>query len=117
MNKMRCDVARLSAGCRRSPSGLEQPTFTESENLERWSEDVHEARKLIAAKITHSVKFRWGTAVALQTATGICQTEISRIRRGKFERFSLERLVHLLWIIDPDVEVHLQVKVVRRPDE
>ncbi|HML30648.1 MAG TPA: XRE family transcriptional regulator [Hyphomicrobium sp.] len=68
----------------------------------------------MAAQIVVSLKSKWGTAVALEAATGICQTEMSRIRRGKIDRFSLERLVRLLWIVDPDVEVELELKVVAK---
>ncbi|MGO4685817.1 XRE family transcriptional regulator [Hyphomicrobium sp. 2TAF46] len=74
---------------------------------------MDQSRKVVAAQIIDSVRCKWGTAVALQAATGISQTEISRLRHGKFERFSLERLVRLLRIIDPEVEIKLQVTVTR----
>lgn len=82
-----------------------------SENYERWVGCVDDARKLVAEQIVRSVRKKWGTAVALQAATGICQTEISRIRNGKVERFSLERLVWLLCVVDADVEVQLRIDI------
>ena len=79
--------------------------------FEKWNADVDVAMKLVAEKLMESVKNKWGTAAALEAATGICPTEISRIRHGKFDRFSLERLVRLLWIVDPDVRVEFQLKL------
>lgn len=70
----------------------------------------------MAAQIVESVRSKWGTAVALEAATGICQTEISRIRHGKFDRFSLERLVRLLWFVDPDIEVELEIRIVAKSE-
>ncbi len=75
---------------------------------------MDQSRKVVAAQIIESVRSKWGTAVALQSATGISQTEISRLRHGKFERFSLERLVRLLRIIDPEVEIKLQVTITQK---
>ncbi|HML30526.1 hypothetical protein RLW55_01145 [Hyphomicrobium sp. B1] len=71
----------------------------------------------MADQIVYSVKAKWGTAVALEAATGICPTEISRIRHGKFDRFSLERLVRLLCIVEPNVEVLLKVKIVPKGEK
>lgn len=114
MSKEPNSVARFSAT---TPGGaLENenlPSF-EAELYEKWNSRLDDARKLVAAQIVESLKAKWGTAVALEAATGICQTEISRIRHGKIDRFSLERLVRLLWIIDPDLEVEIKLKVVPR---
>jgi predicted XRE-type DNA-binding protein len=81
---------------------------------EQWNSDVEEARKVVARQIINSVKLKWHTAVALEAATGICRTEISRIKNGNLARFSLERLVWLLAIIDPKLEVALYVKLIRK---
>lgn len=97
---------------RRTAFEPEQFSEVEEELFEQWMSRVDQARKLVADQIVGSVRAKWGTAVALEAATGICQTEISRIRHGKFDRFSLERLVRLLCIVDPEVEVQLKVKIV-----
>jgi len=114
MNKTENGVARFRADPRRSAFKSEQQTLFASETSERWNSDVEQSRETIAAQIIDSVKSKWGTAVALEAATGISQTEISRIRHGKLARFSLERLVRLLWIVDPEVDVKLRVNVVRK---
>jgi len=114
MNKTENGVARFKADTRRSAFKSEQQTLLASETSERWNSDVEQSREAIAAQIIDSVKSKWGTAVALEAATGISPTEISRIRHGKLARFSLERLVRLLWIVDPEVDVKLRVNVVRK---
>lgn len=112
--------AQISAGRINAQRAVFEPkkrTSFEANIHERWNSRLDDARKLVAAQIVESVKTKWGTAVALEAATGICQTEISRIRHGKFDRFSLERLVRLLWIVDPDVEVELELKVVAKTED
>ena len=111
MSKSETTPARFSAKTRRAGFGLEELSPSEAQMFEKWNAYIDDARKLVAGKIVESVRKKWGTAVALEAATGICPTEISRIRHGKFERFSLERLVRLLWIVDPDVEVEFQLKL------
>jgi hypothetical protein len=108
MTKTQNLALRLS-GSQRTAFGPEELTEIEAELFERWLSGVDDARKVVADQIVRSVRSKWGTAVALKAATGICPTEISRIRHGKFDRFSLERLVRLLCIIDPAVEVDLVV--------
>ena len=107
-------AAKLSAYPRRSAFKPAHSPSSEADTFERWAVDLDQSRKLVAAQIIDSVRSKWGTAVALQAATGISQTEISRLRHGKFERFSLERLVRLLRIVDPEVEIKLQVTVMRK---
>jgi len=114
MSKEQNSVARFSTTTRRGALESENPLSFEAELYERWNSRLDDARKLVAAQIVESLKAKWGTAVALEAATGICQTEMSRIRHGKIDRFSLERLVRLLWIVDPDVEVELELKVVQK---
>lgn len=112
MSKTQSLSTKASLNPRRTAFEPEELSDVEEELYELWTSRVDEARKLVADQIVESVRAKWGTAVALEAATGICQTEISRIRHGKFDRFSLERLVRLLCIVDPDVEVQLKVKIV-----
>ena len=105
-------AVRLSAKTLRAAFDSENLSLCEADLYERWNSRLDDARKLVAAQIVESLKSKWGTAVALEAATGICQTEMSRIRHGKIDRFSLERLVRLLWIVDPEIDVELEVKIV-----
>ena len=114
MNKDYNSGVKVRVTARRAAVDLKELSEVETALYERWLYSVDDARKKVAEQIVDSVKAKWGTAVALEAATGICQTEISRIRRGKFDRFSLERLVRLLCIIDPDIEVQLQVTVISK---
>lgn len=110
----RCEMMSKGQVAARTSAAFdsEKLSLSELQLDERWNSRLDDARKLVAAQIVESLKSKWGTAVALHAATGICQTEMSRIRHGKIDRFSLERLVRLLWIVDPDVDVELEVKVV-----
>lgn len=108
---------RTRGHARRAASDPNKISNAEKEIFELWSSRVDDARSAVADQIVASVKAKWDTAVALEAATGICRTEISRIRRGKFDRFSLDRLVWLLGVIDPEAEVQLKVKVVPKSDK
>lgn len=110
MVKRHNQLARFSGVPSRLAAGTRGRASTETARCGRWNSDVEVARKIVATQIIESVKTKWGTAVAVERATGISQTEFSRIRNGKFARFSLDRLVWLLWIVDQDVEVTLQVE-------
>lgn len=114
MTRIQKSAARFSA--RRVSLGNDECAPFDIEFHERWNSRLDDARKRVAAQIVVSLKSKWGTAVALEAATGICQTEMSRIRRGKIDRFSLERLVRLLWIIDPGVDVEIELKVVAKSE-
>jgi predicted XRE-type DNA-binding protein len=116
MSKGYNSAIRVGVTTRRAAFDPEELSDVEAALYERWLYRVDDARKQVAEQIVDSVRAKWGTAVALEAATGICQTEISRIRRGKFDRFSLERLVRLLCIVDPDVEVQIQVKVISKDE-
>lgn len=112
MARIQKSAARFSASARRVSLGNDECAPFDIE----WNSRLDDARKRVAAQIVVSLKSKWGTAVALEAATGICQTEMSRIRRGKIDRFSLERLVRLLWIIDPDIDVAIELKVVAKSE-
>ena len=115
MSKAQFSSNRLRGYVRRSAPN--KASADEVEVFEQWASRVDDARSAVAEQIVASVKEKWGTAVALEAATGICRTEISRIRRGKFDRFSLDRLVWPLGVVDPDAEVHLKVEVVTKNEK
>lgn len=110
--QIQTSAVRFSTNSRRTAFEADGIASLEAQSYERWNAQVDDARRRVAARIVESLKSKWGTAVALAAATGICQTELSRIRRGKFDRFSLERLVRLLGIVDPNVEVIFEIKIV-----
>jgi predicted XRE-type DNA-binding protein len=115
MSKAQFSSNRLRGHARRAAPN--KASADEVEIFEQWASRVEDARSAVAEQIVASVKEKWGTAVALEAATGICRTEISRIRRGKFDRFSLDRLVWLLGVVDPDAEVQLKVEVVTKNEK
>lgn len=114
MSKVRSGRPGFSPNSRRPARKSDRLTYPTARIHQRWNSDVEEARKVVARQIITSVKIKWRTAVALEAATGICRTEISRIKNGNLARFSLERLVWLLAIIDPDLGVELCVKLIRK---
>ncbi len=79
-----------------------------------WHADIESARALLAGWIAKTIDEKWGTAVAAERATGVSQTEFSRIRNGKLRRYTLERLVRLLNALNNDIEVRLEVKIRQR---
>lgn len=114
MSKVGSGQIRFGSNSRRPASKVDRRVLPTARLHERWNSDVDEARKVVARQIVTSVKLKWHTAVALEAATGICRTEISRIKNGNLARFSLERLVWLLAIIDPELEVELCVKLIQK---
>jgi hypothetical protein len=114
MSKVRSGRPGFSRSSRRPARKSNQLTFPTARIHERWISDVEESRNVVARQIITSVKTKWRTAVALEAATGINRTEISRIKNGNLARFSLERLVWLLAIIDPEMEVELRMKLTRK---
>ena len=116
MSKAQTSAVRVSANMRNPGVERQRHTPLEAELSERWNSRLDGARQVVAAQIVASLKSKWGTAVALEAETGICRTEMSRIRHGKLARFSLERLVRILWIVDPDVDLELRVRVVPKSD-
>jgi predicted XRE-type DNA-binding protein len=114
MSKAQSGWPRFNPNSRRSARKFDRQVSPTARVHEQWNSDVDESRKVVARQIVNSVKVKWRTAVALEEATGICRTEISRIKNGKLTRFSLERLVWLLAIVDPELEVELRVKLIRK---
>jgi len=114
MSKVGSGQTRFGSNSRRSARKFDRRVLPTARIHAQWISDVDEARKVVARQIITSVKLKWRTAVALEAATGICRTEISRIKNGNLVRFSLERLVWLLAIIDPELEVELCVKLIRK---
>jgi len=53
-----------------------------------WRADIDRARAIVADRIAETVDKKWGTAVAAERETGVSQTEFSRIRHGKLERYT-----------------------------
>lgn len=111
MKSANASIVRLSANAKNSPLADNERTRHDNEHFEKWHSRLDDAKRVVATQIMKSIKSKWDTATALEAETGICQTEISRIRHEKFDRFSLERLVRLLCQIDPEVEVELQLKI------
>lgn len=114
MSKVGSGQTTFGSNSRRSAFKFDRRVLPTEKIPARWNSDVNESRKVVANQIVSSVKSKWHTAVALEAATGISRTEISRIKNGNLARFSLERLVWLLAIIDPELEVELQIKLAQK---
>jgi predicted XRE-type DNA-binding protein len=114
MSKVGSGQTRCGSNIGQSARKFDRRVLPTAKIYEQWISDVDEARKVVARQIVTSVKSKWRTAVALEAATGISRTEISRIKNGNLARFSLERLVWLLAIIDLELEVELQIKLTRK---
>ena len=71
---------------------------------------VRQTKAVLAARILTALDERgWSTRDA-ERATGVAQSEFSRLRRGRLERFTLDRLIGILGKVDAELEVTITVQ-------
>ncbi|MEW6668986.1 MAG: helix-turn-helix transcriptional regulator [Thermodesulfobacteriota bacterium] len=68
---------------------------------------VKQARAILAAKIIRTLDERGLSTREAERLTGVSHSEFSRIRNAKLERFTLDRMITILGILDEGVEVTL----------
>jgi predicted XRE-type DNA-binding protein len=81
--------------------------FDNPEEMQLRADLVHELREII--------KRRRLTQVAAAKLLGIAQPDLSALLHGRLTKYSLERLLKFMTILDRDVEIVLKAKPRHRP--
>ncbi len=80
--------------------------------------DLAQARAILAARIIGVLDARKLTVRAAKALTGVAAAEFSRIRGGKLERFTMDRMITILGKLGQEVQVEITVsarKMRQRP--
>ena len=75
------------------------------DNPEEWATKAH-----IATKVFHLIKDRGLTQKQAGEILGIAQGRISDLKRGQFDKFSVEKLLCFLNALDQDVDIIIRPK-------
>jgi len=76
----------------------------------RANADLAQARAIIAAKIVRVLDERKLSTRDAEKLTGVGHSEFSRIRNGQLHRFTLDRMIAILGLLDEEVEVSVSFK-------
>jgi predicted XRE-type DNA-binding protein len=68
---------------------------------------LEQARAIIAAKIITVLDERELSTRAAEKLTGVSHSEFSRIRNAQLRRFTLDRMIAILGMLDEEVEVNV----------
>lgn len=72
--------------------------------------DEHLLKAQLVHRIESIVRRRKLTQAQAADVLGLSQPDVSRLFRGQFRKYSLERLLRLLTILDRDVEIIIKRK-------
>ncbi|MYB34595.1 MAG: XRE family transcriptional regulator [Gammaproteobacteria bacterium] len=67
--------------------------------------DVHLLKSELVARVDKIIRERSLTQVEAARLLGLSQSDISRLLRGNFREYSMERLLRLLMMLGRDVEI------------
>jgi predicted XRE-type DNA-binding protein len=70
-------------------------------------DDLRKVRASVAAEIIQVMDRRKISPQQAQRLTGSQRPDFSRLRNGRLERFTLDRLVKILGLLDRDIEVSI----------
>jgi predicted XRE-type DNA-binding protein len=73
--------------------------------LRQGAEDEHTLRRQLAIRLNDLIQARGLTQTAASIIFGIPQPHISELRHYKLSRFSSERLLRFITLLDRDVEI------------
>jgi len=71
--------------------------------------DAEQLKAVLAAQIITIMDAHKVTTRAAEAATGIAAADFSRIRKGKLDRFTIDRLMAILGWFDQKVNISVQV--------
>ena len=77
-------------------------------DLERPDADAHLLKAELASRIDGIVRQRGFTQTEAARLLGLSQPDVSRLLRGDFREYSLERLFRLLTALGSDVDIVIQ---------
>jgi predicted XRE-type DNA-binding protein len=71
---------------------------------------VEQVKSLLAARIIKAMDGAGMTALLAHEKTGIAAADFSRIRNAKLDRFTIDRLMTALVLLEPGTDVRLSVR-------
>lgn len=83
-------------------------------DLGRADADTHLLKAELVARIDAIIRRRRLTQAQAATLLGLSQPDVSRLLRGGFRDFSVERLLRLLMALGQDVEITIRKPKARR---
>lgn len=83
-------------------------------DLGRADADTHLVKAELVARIDTIIRQRRLTQARAATLLGLSQPDVSRLLRGSFRDFSVERLLRLLMVLSQDVEITIRKPKARR---
>jgi predicted XRE-type DNA-binding protein len=72
--------------------------------------EILQLKTILAAKIIEVLDEEKITVRQAQELTGYAAADFSRVRQAKLQRFSIERLIHMLGKLNQDVELSVDVR-------
>ncbi|MCW5698535.1 MAG: XRE family transcriptional regulator [Rhodospirillales bacterium] len=72
--------------------------------------DVEQTKAILAAKIIGILDERDWSIRKAEAQTGINHSEFARIRNVKLDRFTIDRLIRILNVLDDSMEIRLTVQ-------
>jgi predicted XRE-type DNA-binding protein len=72
--------------------------------------DVEQLRALLAAKIIRTLDEERLSTRAAEARTGVNHSEFSRIRRANLGRFTVDRLITILNLLDQEVDTTVTIR-------
>jgi len=84
-------------------------------DLGRPDPEVHVLKAELVSRIDQIIRGRRLTQVRAAELLGISQPDVSRLLRGNFRDYSIERLLRLLTSLGRDVEIVIRKTRSRRP--
>ncbi len=72
--------------------------------------DVEQTKAILAAKIIGVLDDRGLSTRKAEAETGVNHSEFARIRNVKLDRFTIDRLIRILNVLDDTMEVRLTVQ-------
>jgi predicted XRE-type DNA-binding protein len=84
-------------------------------DLDRPEPDLHLLKARLVDRIDGIIRNRRLTQAQAAELLSISQPDVSRLVRGQFRDYSVERLLRLLMLLGRDVEIRIRKPKARRP--
>lgn len=108
------DLKENGAVTRSTDEAVERGSGNVFADLERPESDIHFLKARLVDRIDGIIRDRRLTQAKAAALLGISQPDVSRLLRGNFREYSVERLLRLLTLIGRDVEIHIRKPKARR---
>ena len=95
---------------------LERSSGNVFADLARPDAEVHLLKAELVTRIDEIIRERHLTQAKAAELLGLSQPDVSRLLRGSFRDYSVERLLRLLTTLGRDIEIVIRKPRARRPD-